>query len=387
LRTTCHKLAALSLWERVAEGRVRVLSRRRSLGKIPSRVACEKAGSTMKKNSFRLRLFIMLGCVLAIGILTFSAITFHPPFGAWKRLSAAPVISPRGRGFESAGTFNPAVIKRGDEIVMLYRAQDHRGTSTLGYATSRDGLHFTRRSRPVFYPQAPYEKGGGTEDPRLVRFGSTYYLTYTGYNNVDGKGPDGKDAQLCLATSTDLIHWVRHGVIMPAYKGKWNVGWTKSGAIVPEKINGKYWMYYLGDARGQPSQMGVAESSDLLHWTDALDHPVLASRPGRFDSRVAEPGPPPVVIPQGILLIYNGAGDHLVYSTGWALFDRHDPTRVLARAETPIFGPQKNWEKVGQVPNVVFVEGLVRMGPRWLFYYGGADKYVGVAAARSLDAK
>ena len=55
--------------------------------------------------------------------------------------------------------------------------------------------------------EAPYEKGGGVEDPRLVKIGHTYYLTYTGYNNVDGVGPTGKDAQLCLATSTDLVHW------------------------------------------------------------------------------------------------------------------------------------------------------------------------------------
>jgi predicted GH43/DUF377 family glycosyl hydrolase len=40
-------------------------------------------------------------------------------------------------------------------------------------------------------------------------------------------------------------------------------------------------------------------------------------------------------------------------------------------------------EKVGQVPNVVFVEGLVREDNRWLFYYEGADKYIGVAEAPS----
>src|SRR3989442_10412876 len=78
--------------------------------------------------------------------------------------------------------------------------------------------------------------------------------------------------------------------------------------------------------------------------------------------------------PEGILLIYNGADDKSLYSTGWVLFDKKDPTRVLARAEQPIFAPEKEWEKVGQVPNVVFVEGLVRDGKRWLFYYGGADK-------------
>jgi len=34
------------------------------------------------------------------------------------------------------------------------------------------------------------------------------------------------------------------------------VKWTKSGALVPGKINGKYWMYYLADAKGKDTQMG-----------------------------------------------------------------------------------------------------------------------------------
>ena len=168
---------------------------------------------------------------------------------------------------------------------------------------------------------------------------------------------------------------------MPAYKGKWNVGWTKSGAIVPEKIHGKYWMYYLGDAADRETQMSIAYSEDLLHWTDALDHPVLSSRPKMFDSHVVEPGPPPLMTENGIFLVYNGADDKNVYRTGWVLFDKNDPTKVVARAQEPVFEPAHDWEKVGQVPNVVFVEGMARDGDRWLFYYGGADKYVGVASA------
>ena len=74
--------------------------------------------------------------------------------------------------------------------------------------------------------------------------------------------------------------------------------------------------------------------------------------------------------PDGMLLIYNGADDRLVYRTGWALFDREDPTRLLARREQPLFEPTTDWEKVGQVPNVVFVEGLVVEPTRWLVYYG-----------------
>jgi beta-1,2-mannosidase len=326
------------------------------------------------------------GCVACAVIATATTTQIRVPFGAWDRVSDKPIISPEGHGFESAGTFNPTVVKYDGKFVMLYRAQDSLGKSSLGYATSGDGIHFVRRSEPVLTGETPYESGGGIEDPRVVKIGDTFYLTYTGYNNHGGSGihadgPTHGDAQLCLATSSDLVHWKRQGVILPAYQGKWNVGWTKSGAIVPEKLNGKYWMYYLADSASQPTQMSIAYSTDLVHWTDPLDHPVLSSRPKMFDSQVVEPGPAPFITDNGIFLIYNGADDDNVYRTGWVLFDKNDPTKVLARAQEPIFEPMHDWEKKGQVPNVVFVEGMVREGRRWLFYYGGADKYIGVASA------
>jgi predicted GH43/DUF377 family glycosyl hydrolase len=324
---------------------------------------------------------LFLICPLAVS-LAFAASTADFPFGPWTRAANEPILSPQGTTWESAGTFNPAVVfvpaknqekHKDSKFVMLYRAQDAFGTSRLGYAESPDGLHFTRRPDPVLSPEADYEKDGGVEDPRLQKFGDTYYLTYTGYNK--------KDAQLCLATSRDLIHWERKGVILPAYQGSWNKGWTKSGAIVPEKIDGKYWMYWLGTAGNKTDQMGLSYSTDLFHWTEATTTPVLPRRPGEFDSRVVEPGPPPLLTERGIVLIYNGADDQLVYRTAVAVFDRRDPRKLLFRSDTPIFAPEKQWEKVGQVPNVVFVEGLVHKDNRYLFYYGAADKYVGVAQA------
>jgi predicted GH43/DUF377 family glycosyl hydrolase len=310
--------------------------------------------------------------ILALGLMAADSAS-RWPFGTWERASDAPIISPSGSSWESAGTFNPAVVLRGDTFVMLYRAQDKQGTSRLGYAESKDGIRFTRRDQPVLIPTEPYEKDGGVEDPRLVRFGDTFYLTYTGYNKTD--------AQLCLATSKDLIHWVRKGVIIPANRGNWNVKWTKSGAIVPRKIDGKYWMYFLGTSSDNKDQAGLASSLDLIHWTEATKTPALPVRPGRFDSRVAEPGPAPILTKDGIVLIYNGADDNLVYRTGLAIFDVKDPRKLLWRTDQPIFQPEREWEKVGQVPNVVFVEGMVPRGDRYLFYYGAADKYVGVAEA------
>ena len=315
--------------------------------------------------------------LLAYSALLFAA-SWKLPFGAWHRVSGNPVLSPQGDGWESAGTFNPAVVMHDGKYVMLYRAQDKQGTSRLGYAESTDGVHFTRRPEPVLAPETDYEKDGGVEDPRLVKIDNTYYLTYTGYNQ--------KDAQLCLATSQDLVHWDRKGVILPANQGSWNVKWTKSGAIVPEKIAGKYWMYFLGTADDGTDQMGLASSADLLHWAEQTKTPVLPRRAGAFDSRVVEPGPAPMLTSDGIVLIYNGADDKLIYRTAVAVFDRKDPRKVLYRGEHPILIPDRPWEKVGQVPNVVFAEGMVRQGNRFLFYYGAADKYVGVAEAVATPA-
>jgi predicted GH43/DUF377 family glycosyl hydrolase len=292
----------------------------------------------------------------------------------WQRVSPNPIISPQGNTWEAAGTFNPAVIEHEGKYVMLYRAQDASGTSRLGYAESQDGVHFNRQADPVLSPEAEYEKDGGVEDPRLVKIENLFYLTYTGYNK--------KDAQLCLATSKDLKHWDRKGVILPAYQGHWNVGWTKSGAIIPRKINGRYWMYFLGTSADKNDQMGLAYSVDLLHWTEATSVPVLPRRAGAFDSRVVEPGPPPILTDKGIVLIYNGADDKLVYRVGIAVFDIRDPSKLISRSDLPAFAPVKEWEKIGQVPNVVFAEGLVHLEGQYLVYYGGADKYVGVAEAR-----
>ena len=77
--------------------------------------------------------------------------------------------------WEEKDVFNPAIVVRGDTLLMLYRAEDsvgkYAGTSRIGLAKSIDGLHFTRMPAPVFYPdndaQKKYEWEGGCEDPRV----------------------------------------------------------------------------------------------------------------------------------------------------------------------------------------------------------------------------
>ncbi len=157
--------------------------------------------------------------------------------------------------------------------------------------------------------------------------------------------------------------------------------------MVAEKINGKYWMYW-GDVN-----MNVATSTNLIEWTP-LEHEdgsfvvVFAPRPGKFDSRLVEPGPPPFITDKGILFIYNSmnldeGGDPALpagtYAAGQALLDVKDPTKMLQRTDSYFLHPEEPYEKTGQIGNVCFLEGLVNFKNTWFLYYGTADSKIAVA--------
>lgn len=67
------------------------------------------------------------------------------------------------------------------------------------------------------------------------------------------------------------------------------------------------------------------------------------------------------------------------YSAGQALFDGSNPSRVIQRSEQYFMTPEKDYELIGQVGNVVFLEGLVRYKGAWYIYYGTADSKIAVA--------
>lgn len=327
--------------------------------------------------------------------------------------SAEPVLVPDPRSvfhdpirnvsvhWEELHAFNPAAIVRDGKIDVLYRAEDNTGstaigqhTSRLGLAESTDGIHFTSRPEPVFYPskdaQMEREWPGGTEDPRVVQSADgLYVLTYTQWNR--------KIYRIGIATSRDLTHWTKFGPAFAdagekyqnfMYKSAGIVTQLKDGKLVAAKIHGKYWMYW-GEIK-----IRLARSDDLIHWTPVEDQRggtvvVLAARPGHFDSGFPEVGPPPLLTKNGILMIYNAKnaqkdGDPSLkageYSDGQALFSADDPAKLLASTGAPFFKPEMPFEMTGQYPaGTTFAEGLVFFHNKWFLYYGCADSMVGVA--------
>jgi predicted GH43/DUF377 family glycosyl hydrolase len=81
---------------------------------------------------------------------------------------------------------NAAVVKHGDEYIMLFRSHLRTGRSIIGLARSPDGFRFTADPRPFLTPAredpfAAYEEFG-VEDPRVTRLEGQYLITYSAYS-------------------------------------------------------------------------------------------------------------------------------------------------------------------------------------------------------------
>ena len=273
-------------------------------------------------------------------------------------------------------------------------------TSRLGLAESEDGLHFTMGPVPVFYPakdaQQSREWPGGVEDPRIVETESgLYVLTYTQWNRITYSVGIATSRDLVHWTKFGPAFGSSGKYGGLKYKSAGILTELKDGRVLAARLKGKYWMYWGEGA------VSLATSDDLIHWTpvkgsDGKPLALLQARPGKFDSGLPEVGPPPVLTEKGIVLLYNGKNaakgvdpgmdpelDAGAYAAGQALFSRDDPGKLLERTDTPFLQPALAWERSGQyAAGTTFVEGLVRFKGRWMLYYGSADSLVGVVAQR-----
>ena len=270
-------------------------------------------------------------------------------------------------------------------------------TSRLGLAESKDGIHFTRTATPVFYPanddQKAREWPGGAEDPRIVESeDGTYVLTYTQWNRDTYSVGIATSRDLVHWTKYGPAFLAASGgkYANLRYKSAGIVTRLEKDKLVAARINGMYWMYWGEGA------IHIATSQDLIHWTpvEGSDGQLLnlvEPRPGHFDSSFPETGPPPVVTKAGIVVLYNGknaeqGGDKNLgpsaYAAGEALFDPINPMHRLTQTAGPVLWPQLPYEMTGQyTAGTTFAEGLVWFHKQWFLYYGCADPLVSVATA------
>lgn len=211
------------------------------------------------------------------------------------------VLGPRPETGWEDDINRPVVLKRADGYHLWYTGQV-KGKSAIGYATSPDGVVWTRKSEmPVLTPDQPWEQPS-VMCPHVLwdEPAGLYRMWYSGGNNYE---PDAIGA----ATSADGLTWNKHAsnpVFRPDPASEWEK--ERVTACQVEKRGGAYLMFYIGFRDIHHAQIGVARSPDgLTRWERHPANPIV--RPG-FDKWDHDACYKPYALFDGAkwLLWYNG---------------------------------------------------------------------------------
>jgi beta-1,2-mannobiose phosphorylase / 1,2-beta-oligomannan phosphorylase len=317
--------------------------------------------------------------------------------------------------FENEGVLNPAVIREGDSVHIFYRAVQKGNHSTIGYCRMDGPLTIVERlDKPFMIPEFDYESQG-VEDARITKIEDTFYMTYTGYDGINARG--------ALATSKDLKHFEKQGLIVPPvtyaefvsivetstkvnenywlnqkfyYQAtdvdKKSLLWDKNVIFFPRKINGK--LTFLHRLRPGIQLVSVKSLKELTKtfWHEYflhLDKHIVLDPIYEHEESYIGSGCPPIETKHGWLLIYHGVRRTekglFIYSACAALLDLNNPVKEIARLPYALFSPEYEWELIGEVNNVVFPTGTALFGDTLFIYYGAADSLIACATVNLSD--
>jgi predicted GH43/DUF377 family glycosyl hydrolase len=331
-----------------------------------------------------------------------------------------------GNPLEVEGVLNPAATRAPDgELYLFPRLVSRRNYSRIGVARVRfsdDGDPVAaERLGVALEPTAEYElraDGGGCEDPRITFIEPLrrYVMTYTAFSS---DGP-----RIALAISDDLFHWERLGLATFEPHGglDFNGVNNKDALVFPVAVpdpNGRPAMAMIhrplfpgtdaAEIAAEPTGRTIDLDRESIwiaycpldrpgmaphHLCHFRSHHRLASPAAQWERLKIGGGAPPILMPDGWLVIYHGvAGSHVVvddeastlrYSAGALLLDGRDPRLIRYRSPTPILTPELPQEREGVVAEVVFPTGVDRRSDlgdpnRIDVYYGMADSRIGAA--------
>ena len=189
----------------------------------------------------------------------------------WMRDSLDPVVPKGGTGdWDSAGTSQPSVIKEGDFYKMWYSG----GNSSLrgiGYAESPDGVHWTKHpGNPVLWQGSP-----GSWDSwsshwcSVIKDGAQYRMWYSGGASFTthrigyATSPDG----------INWTKYVGNPVLAPDHCGSWDDVQVWFPEVVKE--GSTFHMWYAGYDTNAVCRIGYAISEDGITWEVQECNPVL----------------------------------------------------------------------------------------------------------------
>lgn len=264
--------------------------------------------------------------------------------------------------------FNSAVVPYEGEFRGVFRVDNKVRRQYLHTGSSQDGIHWDIEPEPIRFICEDEEIGEFQfgYDPRVCWIEDRYYVTWcNGYH-----GPT-----IGLAYTFDFkTYYQMENIFLP---------FNRNGVLFPRKINGNYAILSRPSDNGHTpfGEIYYSESPDLEFW--GRHRHVMGTEWGWQSTKIGA-GPIPIETDRGWLLFYHGvlnSCNGFVYSFGAALLDLDQPWKVLKRSAPYLMSPQKLYECVGDVPNVVFPCACLTDSAtgRIAVYYGCADTTVSLA--------
>ncbi len=270
--------------------------------------------------------------------------------------------------FRCNTVFNGTPVKMSDEYLLLMRVEGLQGYSFFALARSHDGVRFLVDERPCMLPasEGPFQvwEQNGIEDPRVTWIDEQYYIMYTA---VGGYGH-----RIALARTQDFETFER--VALVSSPG------NKDGVLFSERVGGLY--ARLDRPLGYDiGSIWISYSPDLINW--GRSELVMTPRARYWDSFRIGASAPPIRTDRGWLELYHGVkmtSSGPVYRLGTVMLDLENPAHVVGRCLEPVLSPREEYERIGDVGNVVFGCGaIVEPNGETKVYYGAADTSICVA--------
>ncbi len=290
----------------------------------------------------------------------------------FKREHTNPILTAADWPYPVNTVFNPgAVILEDGTTLLLCRVEDRSGLSHLCAARSKNGVtNWVIDKTPTLLPDPTNypEEYWGIEDPRITYLPEKgeYAVAYTSYSM---SGP-----AVSIAMTKDFREFDRVGMVLPPI--------NKDAALLSHKIGDKWAMIHR-PTTSKYSHIWISFSPDLNHWGD--HELILCARRGPWwDSDKVGLSCPVIKTPEGWLMIYHSVrqtASGSIYRIGLALYDLGCHLTCLRRSNTWVLSPEEDYERKGDVGNVVFPCGytVAEDGDTIRLYYGGADTCVAMA--------
>jgi len=189
------------------------------------------------------------------------------------------VLPPTDSGWEIQ-TNRPGVVYRDGVFHMWYTGQA-KSRSRIGYATSIDGVSFTRRAKPVLEAEAAWEKTS-VMCPHVEWDveKEVFRMWYSG-------GEDYEPDAIGYSTSTDGVSWKKHAG-NPIFRADPSKHWEKAKVTAGQIVRKDGWhmMFYIGFETDRLARIGLARSRDgITNWRRHRANPIISPTPGAWDGK------------------------------------------------------------------------------------------------------